>query len=135
MPAFPRATWRAATAAALLCVVPISSLAQEAHSLSFGQIWSSGEGSLVGRPAFLLAPRLPSFLGCWQISRVPNVAPPGVTGVLPVVLVSRGITSDPRNEPWSLHASGGPVLHRLFLHALNSRFPRPCSVIQHVIQH
>ena len=123
----------------LLCVVVLSSLAQEARSLSLGRpvhLRSSPQlpsRSSSGCPAFLTAPRLPQSSSwaagdprpvCRRSPRVPHAAP---QRVLPVALVSRGITSDPRNSPWTLHASGGlvfhppshfPVLHELELSAV-----------------
>ena len=107
----------------LLCVAVLSSLAQEVRSLSFGrslQLRSSPQlppRSSSGWPAFLTAPRLPQSCSwaagdplalCRRSPWIPHAAP---QRVLLVALVSRGITSDPRNSPWTLHASGGPVCH------------------------
>ena len=96
----------------LFCVVLVSLLVQEARALSSGLSLQIPPRST----AFLTAPRFPQFSSwaagaslplCRRSPQVPNAAP---LRVIPVASVSRGFTSDSRNEPWALHASGGTVL-------------------------
>ena len=102
---------RSNTRRVLFCVVLFGSLAPEAHSLSSGQslqIRSSPNRPRGGWPAFLTAPRLPHTSWgsaapppvCRRSTQAANSAPP----LLPVALLSFGITSDPRKVPWALHA-------------------------------
>ncbi|KAJ1472545.1 hypothetical protein T484DRAFT_1839932 [Baffinella frigidus] len=77
------------------------------------QLRSSPQLPPRGWPAFLTAPHLQqSWTGapgaplpcCRRSPQAPNAAP---QRVLPVALVSLGITYNPRNVPWALHASAG----------------------------
>jgi hypothetical protein len=118
----------------LLFVVLSSSLAPESHATLSGcslQLPSSpvAARNAGGWPAFLVAPHLPLWSGalpqrsaagsplpvCRRSPWAPHAAPPRL---LPVSLVSRGTTPDPRNVPWTLQASAGPVLspHFFSLH-------------------
>ena len=116
----------------LLFAVLISSLAQESRALPSGRSLqlplspqlpaarNAGICRPVCWPAFLVAPSLPRWSGapaqcsaagarpplCWHSLRAPNAAR---LRSIPVAF-ARGITPEPRNVPWVLHASAGPAL-------------------------